>query len=370
MAVDVGAVAASLFQAFMAPLVLGGPMHPGKPIGGKIALQMTPDRPTHDPDLLSRVQLARVRIARQLAPVDRFEPPTHAEWVLGAMMHDVVQSTHPGFNAVFRRSAPNRLLEVVGKTLERVPMPDSVGDALSRHTWFKRMFELTRTDVVLSWWTGSQTFLGTEPPARLMAWPELRRVRQDKTPHPLMELPASGSAVDPGRFSTMVSELLRRTPLTDIATCGRAGPPFVWTDASIALVSSRNGRTLAVRALAREKPAAVDAALGRATRHLFTSRAYPYLAPVLDLLGERLLGEASARLSTGARGEELEPLTPGGGQETDTAFARAAGALVAQRFIATRGECFTENERKTLLGLLSPLAQAPAARELEQLVGR
>jgi hypothetical protein len=367
MAVDLSAVCDRLFKDFMAPLVLGGQMRPGKPIGGKTALLLTPDRPAHDPDLSSHVQLARVRSARQLAPIDRFEHPTYAEWVLSAMLHDVVQSTHPGFNALFRKSAPNRLLDVVQKTLERVPPPESVGDALSRHTWFKRMFELSRTDIALTWWTGSQTFLGTEPPARLMAWPEIRRVRQDKTPRPLMDLPTSGSPVDPGKFAATVAEFLRRTPLTDLATCTRPSPPFVWTDSAVSLVTSRNGRTLVVRALSRERDAAVDAVLGRATRFLFGQRAFPWLGPILDLLGERLLGEATARLA--AAREEPEPLAAGGGQETDLAFARAAGALVARKFIATRGECFSENERKALLGLLGPLAQTPAAREIEQLVG-
>jgi len=370
MAVDLSAVCDRLFKDFMAPLVLGGVVSPGKPIGGKTALLLTPDRPAHDPDLLSHVNLARVRVARKLAPVDRFEPPSHAEWILAAMLHDVVQSTHPGFDAVFRRSAPNRLLDVAQLTLARVPPPLSVGDALSRHTWFHRIFEVTRTDVKLSWWTGSQTFLGTEPPARLMAWPEVRRVRKDEIPHPLMELPQSGAAVDAAKFSTTLTELLRRTPLTDVATCARGGPPFAWSDAAVALISSRNGRTLVVRALGRSKSSAVDAALGRATRYLFTSRAFAYLAPVLDLLGERLLGEATARLASSSQGAEVEPLAFGGGPETDATFARAAGALVAQRFIATQGECFSEAERRGLLALLGPLASTNAAKELAELVQR
>jgi hypothetical protein len=171
-----------LFSSFLGPLVVGGTMSPTKLIGGKNALSIGEHRVPSDVDLLSRTELARVRVARRLAPIDTFEPgPNANEWALAAVLHDMVQSTHPGFNAVFRRSGPKRILEVAEKTLERIPPPVNVGDALSRHTWFSRMFELARTDIDLRWWTGSERFLGTDPPKRLTAWPELRRVTETRS---------------------------------------------------------------------------------------------------------------------------------------------------------------------------------------------
>jgi hypothetical protein len=366
MAVDVGAVMDRLYRDFMAPLVKGGVMKPGRPIGGKTALLMTHDRPFTDPDLVSHVNLARTRAARKLCPVDRLENPTNEEWALSAVLHDLVQSTHPGFDSVLRRSAPGRLLSIVEKTLPGIAPVRSAGEALSRHTWFRRMFEVTRTDIKLSWWTGSQTFLGQDPPGRLTAWPEIRRVHEDKTPRPLMELPAAGGVVDGYRFGAAVAQFLQRTPLTDLATAGRTSPMFAWTPETLSFVSTRAGRTLALRAMAREKPLATDAALGRATRWLFMRKAWKPLGIALDLVGERILGEATARLSHAA--DEPEPLVLGGTTESDAAFARGAGALAAQRFIATCGECFTENERKNLLTLLGPLADTPAARQIEQLL--
>src|SRR5688572_2265569 len=213
-----------LFDTFLGPLVVGGVMKPGKPFGGKNALAIG-DRQPSDIDLLSRTQLARVRIARKLAPVDRFEPaPTGMEWALAAAVHDLVQATHPGFDALMRRSGPKRILDVIEKTLERIPPPQNVGEALSRHTWLSRMFDLARTDIDVKWWTGSERFLGTDPPTRLLAWPEMRRVQQTKTPRPLMDLPTSGAAVDPQRFSTVVEGILKKTPLTDLAFLNRATP--------------------------------------------------------------------------------------------------------------------------------------------------
>jgi len=57
-----------------------------------------------------------------------------------------------------------------------VPEPVHVLDALARHTWFARVLDVARTDTIVSWWTGSRTYLGIEAPRRLRAWPELRRV--------------------------------------------------------------------------------------------------------------------------------------------------------------------------------------------------
>ena len=37
---DLAGTAERLLQGFMAPLVLGGPMSPGKPIGAKVALSL------------------------------------------------------------------------------------------------------------------------------------------------------------------------------------------------------------------------------------------------------------------------------------------------------------------------------------------
>ena len=239
---DPQALCERLFTTFLAPLVLGGTMRPVKAFGGKNALSIGDGRPPGDADMLSRTQLARVRIARKLAPIDRFEPePTGFEWALAAMLHDLVQATHPGFNAAFRRSGPVRIMSVIEMTLERIPPPRNAGEALSRHTWLSRMFELARTDVEVKWWTGAETFLGEEPPTRLTAWPEIRRVQQTRTARQLMDLPTAGGSVDISRFTSVVEGLLARTPLTDLATLNRGGPLFTWRHESLSLCATTAG---------------------------------------------------------------------------------------------------------------------------------
>ena len=354
-----------LFKTFLAPLVLGGTMVPEKPFGGKNALLIGDHRaPVLDPDALSRCGLARVRTARKIAPVDTFEPaPTGSEWALAAVLHDIVQATHPGFDAAFRRKGPKRLLDVAQLTLARVPAPYSVGDALSRHTWFSRMFELTRTDIDVRWWTGSQRFLGADPPSRLTAWPELRRVTQTKTPHPLMELPSTSAAVDVNRFAAVVETFLQKTPLTDLATLDRATPAFVWSHQNLALTATHAGRTMVTRALALLPQGTVNAALGRATRRLFLARATKALFVAVDLLRDRALAAATQQLGK----DDPEPLVLGPDQN-DAAFAVGAGALVASHWIAQTGGGFSAVERQTMLRVLAPAASSTAAREVQQLL--
>lgn len=360
---DPQALAERLFDDFVAPLVLGGRMVPGRPFGGRAALSIGDHRTPSNVDLVSRTGLTRVRLARKLAPIDGFDPaPTANEWALAAVLHDMVQATHPGFDAAFRRSGPKRVLDVVEKTLERIPSPRKVGDALSRHTWFGRMFDLARTDIELRWWTGSARFLGTDAPARLTAWPELRRVTETKTPRPLMELPTSGAAVDAHRFGWVTEAFLRKTPLTDLATVTRPLPAFAWSHETLSLVATHAGRTIVNRALALLPAREVDAALGRATKQLFNGKAMRALFVAVDLLRDRALAAASARLATDAP----EPLPT---EANDAAFAVGAGALAASHWIAQTGGGFTERERKALLAVLAPAANGPAAGEVKALIG-
>jgi hypothetical protein len=355
---DLGAIANRLFEDFLAPLVLGGDVKPGRPIGARAALTLGRERVLTNIDLSAHVELARRRIARRLLPLDRLEGPTEAEWAMGAALHDLVQAAHPGFNAAFRRSAPIRLLQLCQATLERVPAPASVGEALTRHTWFARLFEMERVDTVVRWWVGSSSFLGEAPPARLTAWPELRRVHVEKSPRSIMDLPAAGAAVDRWQFSEALSAFLAKTPLTDLATCQRATPVFVWRSETLGLVATAPGRVLATRALATASKEAVDASLGRATRALVAGREWRAVGAALELLAERALFNAEV-----ANGKpDSLPLSKD--TTDDATYARCAGALAACEELRLRGAAFSPSDRNDLLTRLTLLANTPAAQSL------
>ncbi|MBV9948597.1 MAG: hypothetical protein JOZ69_17245 [Myxococcales bacterium] len=362
---ELGAIAAGLFEGVMAPLVLGGEMRPAHAIGGRAAAAIADlgELPL-DPALVERVQAARVRRARALVPVDAVAPPCPEEWILSAALHDVLQSANPAFAAPLRRRSARRILEVAEGTIAGVGPPRHAGAALSRHTWFARLLEIARTDTVVSFWAGSRAFLGVEPPARLQAWPKVRRVNVVRTPRALLKLAGEPGLAD--RLADAVAKLLGASPLTDLATCSRSAPPFAWTPATAGLVRTGAGLTLALRALARLPTEEVDAALGRATLDSI-SRAPDVARAVLDLLAERAIAQASGHLAP------ARPLPSAGG--TPGAFARALGAAVASRRLAVQAQepagpggktrapapapgPWAEGERRRLL-----LALEPAARE-------
>jgi hypothetical protein len=113
-------------------------------------------------------------------------------------------------------------------------------------------FHLVRTEV--KWWTGSAKFVGQQPPARLLAWPGVRRVQKLDRSMELMRLPElfegeSSVAALAEPFGAAMAAFFRASPLTDLALAARAQPPFAWTPVMAQLVASRTGARIARRAI-------------------------------------------------------------------------------------------------------------------------
>ncbi|HTB75396.1 MAG TPA: hypothetical protein VK762_19230 [Polyangiaceae bacterium] len=379
MAADLDAVAESLFAGVMAPLVLGGPVRPGHAIGARTALALGDGRLPVDQDLSLRVALARLRRARRLAPVDAMPDPGGDDWALGAALHDLLQVVNPTFDSRLRRRAAARILDLAVAVFDRVPLPATAGQALSRHTWLARAPEVTRTDTKVRWWSGNAVFLGEDPPLRLQAWPQLRQVEVVRTPRPLLEL--TPLAVDRERLTDAVAALLARTPLTDLATCTRAAPGFAWSAAALNLIAAAPGRTLALRALDRLAPSEVDATLGRATRTLLAAGYRNIAAPALSLLGDRAVREAQRRLESEGDPHGLGPMRAAGfrahelartdaGAPADAIFARSLGALMARRALRSGEGSWPDATRLQLVQALAVPAQSTAAREASAILER
>ncbi|HEY2515762.1 MAG TPA: hypothetical protein VGI39_33060 [Polyangiaceae bacterium] len=353
MAEEVSSAGERVFESILAPLVLGGPMRPTRPVGARttLALLDCPLRPS-DSDLASRVDLARVAQARRLAPVDRVDELEGPVLALGAALHDLLQVTSPEW---FRRSAPRRLLELTQAALEKVPPIASAREALERHTWFARVLEITRQDTSVRWWVGSQQFRGQEPPRRLLLWQDLRRVSVAKNERRLEDLLAHGGMPEhDSGFQELLGSFLRATPLTDLASAGRNAAPFGWSRAGLALTRTTAGRTLALRAASFGAPDATDAALGRATRVLVALKQWSEASTAIVFLAHRAL--AAAQTTAGWPGS-LEGAD-------DLSFARAAGAAVARRWLDDPQNGLAEPERRRLAPVLEAAAKMSAAREI------
>jgi hypothetical protein len=133
--------------------------------------------------------------------------------------HDLYATTHPQASSFYARS--HLFAEAATQAVDALPRTLEPGRLLTRHLIVRRIFKATRTDVRVSWWTGSETFYGQEPPTRLVALPGLRRVQQDRSTLPMWRLAlASGDdELRIARHALMVS-LLEASPLTRLVMAG------------------------------------------------------------------------------------------------------------------------------------------------------
>ncbi|MCC6559111.1 MAG: hypothetical protein IT372_39810 [Polyangiaceae bacterium] len=252
----------------LAPLVLGGRVDPVRPFGAKLALEIGAGRSISDPDLRSRLDVARVRIARLVAPVDTVADLSAADWALVAGLNDLLQATNHELTGPLTRGRHAKLLACVRELCELVPAPRHIGAALSRHATFARVLECVRTDTTVSWWTGRASFRGQPPPGRLLKWPSIRNVQVDARRVGLTEMATGIPAVDADEYTAALTLWLTRSPLTDIATATRRSPPFAWSASTLAIIATAPGRTLAYRLLGRQGRELALGALERAAREI------------------------------------------------------------------------------------------------------
>lgn len=321
------AVADRLFSSFILPLVMGGRMPLQRPLGPSAALALSSHHRPADIDAFSRVGVQRVRVARRLYPLDTLDVPSDAEWQLAAALHDIVQSTHPALAQRFGGRRAVRTLTLAKATLQRIEAARNAHDALSRHSLFSRILEVTRIERRAKWWTGQASFVGTDPPARLLAWQQVRRVHVQELPTRLLGLPAAGSAHHTA-FATAMAQALDLTPLTDFATLTRAWPRFTFTEHNLGLIAAPAGRALVLRVLRERSHAELDAALGPAFEQLLTQAPrHPLLEHPLRLLGELILQRLTFDKDKSA------PTAP-------PSLVRAASARAAQALLAGAGPHF------------------------------
>jgi hypothetical protein len=256
-----------LAEGLVAPLVLGGKIQLARPFG-RLALTVGQGQRMRDADLRSRLEVARVRRARLIAPVDVLPDFSVVDWAIAAALNDLLQVTNHELSGAFMQGRHVKLLASVRDVCRLLPRPRDVGEALARHATFGRVMELGRTDTTVQWWTGSAHFRGQPPSPRLLRWRGLRRVQVETS---RVDLASMSEGMTPLVVSGFVETLglwLACSPLTDIASITRAAPAFAWSPAALALLTVAPGRALAFRLLARQPFVHVRAALVEAERTL------------------------------------------------------------------------------------------------------
>ncbi len=251
-----------LTEQLLLPLVAGGELRPLPPIGAKRARHLAAHSLVAGGNAAVELERARLTAARRLCAVDRVGEPTPGEWLLAFALNDLLQATNPDLEGWIGKERPERLLNMVGQVIKQAGAPRTIGDALGRHAAYFRVAELVRVDTRVSWWVGSADYHGAEPPARLLAWPRLRRVHEAKTNVELGEMPPA-EAEWSKTWLGLLGRWLAASPLTDLATLDRPSPPFVWRGASLGLLQSDPGLTLAYRVVDWQEDKARAAAIAR-----------------------------------------------------------------------------------------------------------
>jgi len=260
---DLGERAEKLASGVLRPLLLGGPVELQRPLGVKLALELGVERTIVDNDLRVQIDDARLRVARTVVAVDVLPPLSAPEWSIAGALNDLLQITNHELSTFASRSRHGELLESTMTLCMQIPPCRTLQEAVARHATFARALEVSRTDTQVSWWTGSESFRGQEPPGRLLAWPGLRKVHVNRTSLPLSEM-AGGVSVAEAAFHELLRCWLACSPISDLASAHRRAPSFSWSGPTVSLVSTIAGSNLALRALSHatnDDAAAAEAAI-------------------------------------------------------------------------------------------------------------
>lgn len=178
----------SFVSQFLLPLVRGGALHVGRPLGERavarlLALAATggpTDAAGIVPDPFLALAAARRELAARYLPTLAAPPLDEVTIRLGAALHNLLALGHPDLAgpSLARRQA--RIAESALALAAAAP-PLSARETVNRHSLLARLPEIVRVDSTVRFWIGRQTFVGQTPPRRVTALPALRRVRVDRT---------------------------------------------------------------------------------------------------------------------------------------------------------------------------------------------
>lgn len=225
--------AQEFLRTFALPLVRGGKVHVGAPLGraGLRQLQQAAPR-LAGTDTAAELSAARQEIIAELlfhAPAPGLDEDPYTLPLLLAV-HDLMFLLHPAAQGLL--FSDRRLRRVAGfamavcrQAVKALKRPDGHTARLlcERHSLLHSLFTVSREDVRVSFWAGRREFLGTEPPARLLAWRSVRRVHEERW-RVVWYLQMLGLPGGIGRLG--IDALLAASPLTDLLMPRRLDPPF------------------------------------------------------------------------------------------------------------------------------------------------
>ena len=146
----------ALLDRFVLPLVKGGELAVGRPIAVD-ELRTLEEQIPHASEKVVEVDDARTDVLADLV----VRPPSLVfdadELSLAAAVHNLLFLVHPRADSwSVSGSARKKVLETAQGMAAR-PLSQSRSRVLARHALLHNVFDLTRVDTKVSWWTGSAT---------------------------------------------------------------------------------------------------------------------------------------------------------------------------------------------------------------------
>lgn len=247
---------AEFLETFVLPLVTGGELKVTRPLSLTDLEHFDEDLPHATRELVA-VDDARTDVLAELV----VRPPALVldsdELHLAAAVHNVLFLVHPDMDTwTITGRARSRIVDTARQLAAR-PLSHNRRRVLARHGLLHNVFDLSRVDTKVSWWTGSARFLGQRPPVRLTRWRGVRRVIEEVSEAAYDELLASEDA------APIMATLLRRSPLTQLLTGHPQAPTLHWEDAVFVLGDPELARAVSYEATRPKDPGKLVAAPAR-----------------------------------------------------------------------------------------------------------
>ncbi len=225
---------------FVKPLVTGGEVHVGAPIPWADVERWAGELGD------ASVETVEVDDGRHavLSTLVCRPPPfvlESEELALAAGLHNALFLVHPRAEKWSVSDKQRRRVVDTALALVARPMTRDRTRVLARHGLLHNVFNLTRRDTLVSWWTGRARFQGQRPPARLTTWKTVRRVREEVSTVDFDDLLAVPDT------APVIATLVRRTPLTQLLETHVGAPPLHWEDAVFLLRDAELARAIAYR---------------------------------------------------------------------------------------------------------------------------
>ncbi|MFL5305518.1 MAG: hypothetical protein ACJ8F1_09900 [Polyangia bacterium] len=213
---------------FLLPLVRGGALHVGRPLGATAIKRVLDSArrmaaaPAGGADPVRALARARAEVVGRFMPAAVLPALDETTVRLGAALHDLLALGHPDLVGPGLSRRQERIA-AAARGLAAVGPPRTAAEAVARHSVLGRMGEIIRVDRTVRFWLGRQTFVGRTPPSRITALPGLRRVRVEQAARVwLREIGIPG----PGRVAFV--ELNAASPLGEALDPLRLDPPPGW----------------------------------------------------------------------------------------------------------------------------------------------